>query len=192
MERERKVMNEIDLINQVGKWADKNFGDKRGADLGIAEEIGEAIHCVLKRRQGIRGFEKDDFFFEKFSDCLADIMIYLADWSYMHGAFFNMNRNGLEVVTVDGIKPDERRIISHMLQTASALFNYDDVSIHDEVPIGERGVYNMLAQRICTATEYWAQYYNLDLPLIVSAIWTSKVSKRDWKKHPAAPVATLQ
>lgn len=182
--------NEHELINQVGQWANENFGSKRGADLGIVEEIGEAMHAVLKRRQKIRGFDLDDVFYEYFNDSLADAIIYLADYCYIHRAFFKFNRNMQQSsVTIE----DERKIIAHLLAAISQLFMYEEIMVGDPVDPGQQEIYNLIAQRICNGLEYWATAYGLDLPTVVTSVWED-VKRRDWTQNPAdgSAVATLQ
>jgi hypothetical protein len=179
---ELEPRNEIDLIQQVGEWADRNFYDKRWAEIGCVEEIGEGCHCVLKQFQGIRGFADKDKFTEKFSDALADIIIYLCDWCYVHQAFFKFGRNHEHI---SAIKPeDERRVIVHILQAAAAMMTFPVVRPGQDVPIGESGAYNMAAQRLATGVECWAQIYELDIRLIVSKAWAD-VRKRNWVADPA-------
>ncbi len=176
-------MKEIELIRQVGEWSLKNFGETGGKDYGIAEEIGEAIHCVLKRNQNIRGFNDKAVFDVHFADALGDCIIYLADWCYARNAIFSFIRNG---VNIDG-KANERLIINSLLQTTASMLSHNDVIYGDEIEQGLSGAYNVLAQRICTGCEYWAHFYDLDLTLIVSSTWES-VRERDWKKHSSTGV----
>jgi hypothetical protein len=173
--------SETNLIQQVGVWADRNFNDKRWAELGCVEEIGEAAHCVLKRFQGIRGYEKEPYFLEKFSDALADIIIYLCDWCYSHHAFFAFGRNHENIMQVT--HEDERRIIVHLLQAAGNMLSYPLVFPNDHIPYGEIGQYNMVAQRMATGVECWAHIYGLDIRLLVSATW-AQVGKRNWVADP--------
>lgn len=171
--------NETELVDQVGMWANYNFGNLRGPDLGIIEEIGEAVHAILKRKQGIRGFENSGFFLEKFTDALGDGMIYLADYCYIHQAFFRFNRNMQRPVLQT---TDERRIIAHLLQAASQMLTYQEVIIGEGIEQGEQQVYNMIAQQICNGFEYWASVYDIDLPMLVNTVWEG-VKRRDWKTN---------
>lgn len=181
--------NETQLIHAIGRWAENNFDDKRAADFGMLEEIGEATHCVLKRIQGIRGFDNEEFFLKEFSDALADIIIYLCDWCHQHNAFFKFGRNNRDLakLTVD----DQRRIIRHLLQAMDMI-----ISISDREPMGKFNVvdesqFNMVAQRICSGVELWASVYNIDMRWMVSNTWL-KISQRDWKKNPSGPAEHLK
>jgi hypothetical protein len=183
MEHNRQPVTESELIQQVGTWADYNFGSIRIPEYGIVEEIGEAVHCVLKRRQKIRGFDQENIFMEKFSDAMADAIIYLADYCHVHGSFFKFMRNGAQPQ-----EADERRIICHLLQAGAAMLSYEELHYGTKVELAEQQVFNLMSQRICTGIEYWAFLYKLDLPLVVATTWT-KVSQRDWKTNPRAPLA---
>lgn len=165
---------EIELINAVGEWASANF-TQRGADWGMIEEIGEATHCILKQRQGIRGFDDPLHFEAKFGDALADAVIYLCDWCYMHKVFFKFNRNQNDH---DASNLSERQIVAHLLQTLSQMILVDaDSASFTEESCGA------FAQRFATAVEYWAIVRDMDIRLLVADTWR-KVSQRDWKKNP--------
>lgn len=181
----QQPLDELQLIQQVGEWATKNFRDKRGAEWGIIEEVGEAAHCILKARQKIRGFDNHEFFLEKFSDSLADTIIYLADWCYMHEAFFRFGRNQMHPEPND--RANERRIATHLLNATAQMISFPEIFPGDAIPRGEYEVYNMVAQRICTGIEYWAEIYLIDIRWMVAHTW-AKVSQRDWIANPTAPL----
>jgi NTP pyrophosphatase (non-canonical NTP hydrolase) len=69
-------------------WTDRNFpnADPVDAVLGVAEEVGELCHAILKQRQGIRGTSEEHE--AKAKDAVGDIVIYLLDvctrrgWSF--------------------------------------------------------------------------------------------------------------
>jgi len=60
------------------RWADRNFGATplEQIVLGMAEELGELSHAVLKRAQGIRGMDDEAKFREAAGDAIADVLIY--------------------------------------------------------------------------------------------------------------------
>lgn len=77
---------------QIREWADRNFKNNTskatGAELGsigpllgIGEENGELCHVVLKRHQGIRGYDDDTKYKTERDDALADILVYLCDFA---------------------------------------------------------------------------------------------------------------
>lgn len=181
--------NEVELIQVVGAWAKYNFAHRRAPHFGMVEEIGEATHCVIKRVQGIRGFDKEPFFIEKLTDAFADTIIYLADWCSEHNSFFNFGRNMHSHVplTVD----DQGRILSHILQALSIMLLHADREPQTAFRIADESEYNMLAQRVCTGVEMWAQVYDIDLRLAVAHTW-AKVSQRDWTKDVEKPAEGLE
>ena len=188
LERQEPVARtEAELIQSVGEWADKNFGDRRGADWGIIEEMGEASHCILKAQQKIRGFDSEEYFQRMFADALADIIIYLCDWCYPRQAIFKFQRN----LKVPVAEPEmQRRIMAVMLQTAGVMISQSHVLPGDVIEPAQIPVYNLLAQRMCTCVEQLAASEKMDLTLIVSSTW-EKVIQRDWKQAPAGPLPEL-
>lgn len=76
------------LTEEVGVWADRNFGDRpyHQAVLGIAEEAGELAHAQLKLEQGIRGTQEEHI--TEMKDALGDIIVYMADLCYLRGFDF--------------------------------------------------------------------------------------------------------
>ena len=60
------------------KWQREQFGNTPLAHLalGVAEEVGELSHAILKRDQGIRGFDDKKKFEEAVADAIADTAIY--------------------------------------------------------------------------------------------------------------------
>lgn len=181
MERKKTIeklqtpTRELDLIHQVGEWAEKNFGTKRWPELGVVEEIGEATHALLKHHQGIRKFKNRDEFLSKFIDALGDTVIFLCDWCSLHNAFFQFGR----CQKTEPKFVQENIILLHLLQATSQLFS--DYSA-EQKEITDPGS-SFIAQRIVQGLTYWACKYELDLPLIVSGVWAN-VSKRDWKLNP--------
>lgn len=85
-----------EIQTEIGKWSKKNFGNNiskatgqalfsTNALLGIIEETGELAHCVLKRHQGIRGYDDDLKYTTERDDAIADILVYLCDFSCREG-----------------------------------------------------------------------------------------------------------
>lgn len=67
------------LQEQHKDWEEKNFGKVSREDsfLGIAEEVGELAHALLKSKQGIRTNENHDL---TIKDAVGDIFIYLVSF----------------------------------------------------------------------------------------------------------------
>lgn len=174
-------IDEIQLIQQVGEWAERNFKDKREPEWGFIEELGEACHCRLKHFQKIRGFEDRNYFINELTDAFADMIIYLADWCCIHQSFFKFARNGITPARLT--LEDERKIITHLLQGASQLTAFDIMQPGQKIEPAEVGTYVGIAQRLCNGVEFWAQVYDINLSLAVAATW-AKVTKRNWLDYP--------
>lgn len=168
-----KTETELQLIRQVGEWAEKNFGINRKPELGVIEEIGEAAHACLKKMQGIRGYDKEEKFIEDFTDSLGDCVIFLSDWCAINNAYFQLH-NCVRITNPNDLQEDV--VLQHLLQAASGLFI--DYSTTQE---GTNPIYSSIAQHIVQGLTYWANIYGFDLDLIIGATW-AKVQKRDWNK----------
>ena len=68
----------IDLRQkELAEWQEKNFGKvcSERLALGMAEEVGELCHYLLKRKQGIREATNSDVKAE-IADAFADVVIF--------------------------------------------------------------------------------------------------------------------
>lgn len=177
-------MTTSEFIQEVGIWAEQNFGTiqegRRIPHYGLVEEVGEAVHCLLKHHQKIRGYEVEDFFKKELQDAFADIIIYLADYAYCHRAFFKfleVEDKSIEYLRDKG----EELIIGRVAQCLSSIMNYEcSVSMTPE--IAEISVYSMMSQSLCSNVSIWAAFNGFNLQDITWLTW-SKVSKRDWNKE---------
>jgi len=84
------------IQSEIGEWSRRNFGEQTSKVtgqvlgslaplLGAAEEVGELMHVVLKRHQGIRGYDDDAKYIRERDDAIADILVYLCDFSCREG-----------------------------------------------------------------------------------------------------------
>lgn len=84
------------IQREIAEWSNRNFKDNTSkhsgqkmystnALLGIVEEVGELSHCVLKRHQGIRGFDSTDYYIAHRDDAVADLLVYLCDFADREG-----------------------------------------------------------------------------------------------------------
>ena len=71
-------MPALTIQQRLAVWQREQFGEPVLKHLawGVFEEVGELMHCVLKREQGIRGFDDDGYFREHSGDAIADAAIY--------------------------------------------------------------------------------------------------------------------
>lgn len=81
LKKTNKVMDARSLRRiqaQVGEWRKAAYPDTATLELqtiGVAEEVGELAHAVLKFKQGIRGYDLDKTQIEA-ADAIGDIIIY--------------------------------------------------------------------------------------------------------------------
>jgi len=63
---------------ELADWNRRNFGDQPSEvfALGMAEEVGELCHYILKRRQGIREASCGSDLKAEIADAFADTVIY--------------------------------------------------------------------------------------------------------------------
>jgi hypothetical protein len=74
-----------ELAAEVMQWAEANFNGKYNSYLGMTEELGELARCCLKRHQGIRGYDDDAFYLERYMDAVGDIGVYAGNFAVMEG-----------------------------------------------------------------------------------------------------------
>lgn len=156
------------LSQEVGKWADKNF-KVYAPDLGMIEELGEAVHCILKRRQGIRGMKDDSVFLPKLKDALADYMIYM-----MHYCYLNKISIPMGTLEHEGRTPvmNEKEAIFELTSACSDFCSTEEGSDRTASVVGA-------IEALCTL----AAEYDIDFDETVEQTW-ARVSKRDWNKNP--------
>lgn len=71
----------LDLVKiqvEAAAWQARNFGEGTCEQmaLGMAEEVGELCHAILKRGQKIREGANGDDMKEKIADAFADVVIF--------------------------------------------------------------------------------------------------------------------
>jgi hypothetical protein len=151
-----------ELTVAVGEWSKRNFGDKQNPYLGLIEELGELSHCLLKRQQGIRGYESPSFFQGEYMDALGDICIYAANYAYNEGIAAQWPNRILAEETAN-------RYI------ARACYYLFRLSMSPEVPSDLEVSLNGLLSSIA----HLAALEQLDLAEIAEKTW-EVVSVRDW------------
>lgn len=155
-----------EIINEVGEWAEANFGNKKHPLFGITEELGELCHCLLKRIQGIRGFDNPEHFLSEFTDALADTGIYLAHHCYTKGIAFKFH----EYTTIH--ESWSRATMEDLV--AMALMEVARM-LQDE---GCNRVDNLVATLVCIGAKEGVSFEQA-----VRDTW-AKVQKRNWKANP--------
>jgi NTP pyrophosphatase (non-canonical NTP hydrolase) len=155
------------LRDSIGQWADKNF-DVHLPELGVAEEVGELTHAILKREQKIRG-EATRKTQSEINDALGDAAIYMLHLAYKQKLTPNFIRELSPLET-------EFTILGAMHRAAGNLI----LNLHQfhmqSVTTVEWAV---------TFTHLWnfAALHKLNLLVLTKVVWT-KVSKRNWRTYP--------
>jgi len=156
-----------ELINEVGEWAEKNFGHKKHPVLGMVEEIGELSHCLLKRIQGIRGFDNPEHFRAEFTDALADTGIYLMHHCFCNGATFQFQCNDI-IFNPDTYAVDHDEVISHILQELARMLRDGNAQ---------------RVQMLAVLLTVLGNMEKVSFEDAVRATW-EKVQKRNWVANP--------
>lgn len=153
------------LSKAIGAWAALNF-DVHAPDLGLVEEIGEATHCILKRIQGIRGFDKIEHFKTELTDAIADAAVYTLHFGCLNSYEFldaGVDLEGAQPRTLD----DVRDVIGPLMhQAADLLIGMGDL---DEV---------------IQSLVLLAAMHDIDFVDALETTW-AKVSQRNWRANPA-------
>jgi hypothetical protein len=165
-------MTDQEFISTVGGWATLNF-TYHNPWFGMVEETGEAVHCLLKREQKIRGYDNSEFFRVEFADALSDIAVYAAHYAYLcpeaHMGFC------LDEVTPDDDQTTEK-VVAQLLQTLA------------EMQLGPTSEPALTLRSVLALTSILAELENLNLREITFATWDRVVAKRNWVKSPVRGV----
>src|SRR4029077_21180662 len=154
------------LSQEVGEWSHRNFGDKQEPYLGMVEELGELAHCLLKRRQAIRGYDNPEFFRREFIDALGDVGIYAANF-----ACNNHLNVQWPIVRGSGQNTQTRYI-------AYAAYWLSELAITPEIQEDvKRRLHHFLLE-----ISVIARIEGLELEEVVCGVW-ERVKVRDWKKN---------
>lgn len=162
------------IASEINEWAIKNFTVHIPA-LGILEEIGEITHCVLKRYQGIRGFDDLTHFKNELFDAIADAGVYTLHSMAMKGILVN------EIGFVPYFNPqddnprDQERaehMLSHITAPAGRILDgYKSM-------VGGGCAHMVQIERLAS----FAATYKIDFVEAVAFTWAN-VQKRDWVKN---------
>jgi len=161
-------------MDEIGAWADKNF-TTHWPDYGIVEEIGEIVHCVLKRAQGIRGFDKDEVYAAGLKDSFADLMIYLLHLCYKYKVALSFD----SYKTWVSDRMSDRMAIHQLLRHAGLLMEYSEIAcISDNNPL-----FRVPAQAVCNIAIIWGNQLGIDVIEATRDEWENNVRKRDWQAN---------
>lgn len=163
------------MQTEIGEWAQRNFAGKFGPQLGVVEEIGEASHCLLKRRQGIRGFDNIEHFKAQLADALADCGVYALHSAYITGSTIGEIEFDRDELLL-GQDSDEAWVGGLSVLGASLCAQATGMAHPD---LASQNLYGNLFG----ALEALGDKHGIDFPALLEATW-NKVKQRDWVKNP--------
>lgn len=166
------------VIDEVRVWTEQNFADKQAPDYGVVEEVGELCHGILKRLQGIRGFDDPEKFHAHTKDALGDAMVYLCSWCGWRKCYFQ-----LSYIIVQGEVPTDtksitfRSLLSQTLISLSKLLMLEGKNHTLEVDCA-------VASEVARCIEGMANH--LGFHLLDDCLYPTwhQVKERNWKKNP--------
>lgn len=161
------------IIAEVGEWAIKQpWHPTHAPDYGCVEELGEAMHCILKHMQQIRGFENEEYFKTKIADAFGDFMVYLSHWCFLTQSYYTLNSR----LTVD---PEGNEIRPMVAQVTIAL---GQMLAFQENVLEHQAIACSIACRAAMSIQEMALYCGLDLLEDCLYPTWDKVKQRDWNK----------
>lgn len=175
---------------EICAWAHHNFTYQDRIGLGIAEEIGEFCHHVLKSMQGIRGHAsgvttgnkaeegKQKLLAELF-DAIGDALVYTLHWAEENDTFISFNEADAYVFQQAGMN-DRYRILAYLFQNLSSVFRmYGEIEIQHNQDSNKR----VIIQRLFNNLWLLAKCEGWDGKMVLDTVWCS-VRTRDWIKYP--------
>jgi hypothetical protein len=161
------------IIGEVGQWAEQQpwHPDRHAPDYGCIEELGEAMHCILKNIQQIRGFENEEYFKEKVADAFGDFMVYLSHWCFLTNSYYSLRSK-----ISPELDPPLRPVIAQLLLALTQMFTYTEPMLEHQA------VACTIACRAAVSLQEMAAYCGLDLLEDCLIPTWDKVKKRNWKK----------
>ncbi len=175
------------LSPQIGAWATQQF-DHGDARLGVLEELGEASHCLLKRIQRIRGFDKDDHFKAKLADAMADALVFMSNVTWkcsIELAEDPLDPRALAAVITIQSCHGPKALLGNAFEAASKLLQHDDqyfcwVDERPAMSSMERSRIDYLCHSVLAAIAQFAAYYEINACDALTITWR-EVSHRDWR-----------
>ena len=167
-----------DLLTQVAEWSMRNFGDRQASDLGVLEEVGEATHGILKRFQGIRGFDDPDKFGTHMQDAFSDMGIYLLNYAGCNGLLLTLppEYHWREDAT-------DRLFICNILLHLNQLISFTGyVDQQDSLSLADKDTLGTHLQSLWLWVAMWSEFHGISFLPAVSKTWV-KIRTRDWQKN---------
>lgn len=186
------------IIFEVGEWSKRNFGEQvskhngevlgaRAPLFGMFEELGELMHCHLKRHQGIRGFDNPVFFETKRRDAVADILVYAADFVARSG--ISLSEDGYSLSWVSTEEPECEGELDSLLLGTVGWFSLLDVVLGDEnypSEVEHSADLSSTFEEFLYDLRVYATHEKINLLEVLNEVWDT-VQKRDWVNQPNGP-----
>jgi hypothetical protein len=171
-------MSELqDIQQEVGEWAVENFGEKQPATYplgGAGEEMGELMHSVLKRLQGIR-LEEDGVGVEAEVDAVGDIGVYLFDYLYRSGIEFEIDGTIREAAEDYDKQRSDMMMLGHLFQEYGYLWEAETENYHDNDKLLSVVTIFVILDIICEMRESLPTFKEC-----VEVAWYGEVQDREW------------
>lgn len=173
-----------EYAREIMVWAKKNFVYQDSYGLGVAEELGEWCHNLLKFRQKIRGYgdtrrqEKTEQFIEDQKDSIADAMIFLLHLAENNNTFLSFEE-------MDNFIRDHMHLVGKEITIVGMIMGpLAQVMVISDNYHGEPGVFRPMYQKMLNGLGLLAMNYCMDpVAECMEPVW-AKVSQRDWHKYP--------
>lgn len=183
------VFSVRNVQHEVNRWAIYNFGEPNSDDSlqGMGEELGELLHALLKKKQGIRGTPQQHDADAR--DAIGDLIVYTCHFAANSNCdlqavlgyeFYHDLQTAVQLRDGERLKSGKITLANCWKRIAAAygrLCEYDDEGYSSStVQNGLKILYDCLAL-LCCALKF-------NLQAIVKETW-SQVRLRDWKRYPA-------
>jgi NTP pyrophosphatase (non-canonical NTP hydrolase) len=176
-DKERRNMDWDKLQQEVGEWAERNFGDQAPYRqiLGMIEELGELDDAMERRANASPS--PSEFFesAEAVCDAMADTVIYMADFCYRTGRKLSGVANLPKPSAIYRIPTLIRHLAHHQLKLEQ------NIRLNE----GHNNCITETLELIC-ALLHWTCRYSFGYTTLeeeVEKTW-ARVQQRDWKKNP--------
>jgi hypothetical protein len=165
----------IDVQIEVGEWSNENFGEQPSSNalMGAGEEMGELIHSILKRKQGIR-MDEEDVGVEAERDAIGDIAIYLMDFLYREGFMLDLTEPIREDTQNMADDMEEEEVIGLLFSSYARL--WDSYDTFEE----ERTLQSVVMVFICLDVLCQMRERLGGLEYCVDVAWNDEVKEREW------------
>lgn len=173
-------MSELQTIQQeVGEWSEENFGSEQPATYplgGAGEEMGELMHSVLKRLQGIR-LDDEDVGVEAEIDAVGDIGVYLLDYLYRAGVEFEIDGTIKEAADENDVElgDSDMWVLGSLFQEYGFLWRAEETDMDDPQKLLSVVTLFIILELFCRRRDGLQGFVEC-----VEIAWYDEVVDREW------------